>query len=219
MPTGPRPFPPTRSFRVVYAGSYFGCQWMNVMWGFATGSGTITQADLQTLSSDLATVYGDNFMPLLASTCLLNFTEVTLYSSGDDARDAFTSTAVAGGITANDELPAQVSACISWNIAPHYRGGHPRTYLCGHKSGQRASSVSWTGSYITALINAAVAFHEDFEAIGPIGDGIETIEHGAVSFVLDKEWRDPPVFRRILTGRVDSRIDTQRRRLGPDRIA
>lgn len=189
------------------------------MWGFATGSGTIVQDDLQDLASACSQAYSDNFMPLLAATSILEFTEVTLYSSGDDARDAFVSTGAAGGVTAGDELPAQVSACISWNIAPHYRGGHPRTYLCGHKSGQRGSSVAWTGAYQLALSSAAVSFHNDFEAIGPIGSGITTVEHGAVSFVSDGEWRDPPLFRRILTGRVDSRIDTQRRRLGPDRIA
>jgi len=37
--------------------------------------------------------------------------------------------------------------------------------------------------------------------------------------VLRKAWRTPPVFRDFVPGgaTVDSRIDTQRRRLGPDR--
>jgi hypothetical protein len=40
-----------------------------------------------------------------------------------------------------------------------------------------------------------------------------------VSFQLHKDWRDPPVFRDYTPGAavVDSRIDTQRRRVGPDR--
>jgi hypothetical protein len=42
---------------------------------------------------------------------------------------------------------------------------------------------------------------------------------GVVSFVLRGEWRDPPVFRDFTpaAAKVDARIDSQRRRLGPDR--
>jgi hypothetical protein len=69
------------------------------------------------------------------------------------------------------------------------------------------------------LNSRANAFHAEVEGYGPIGGGIDTVEHGIISFQADNAWRTPPIFRRIISGRVDSRIDTQRRRLGRDRVA
>jgi len=147
---------------------------------------------------------------------ILESTQVVLYGPGDDVIDA---TVGDGGVgsTTGTALPANCACCLSWQIAPHYRGGHPRTYLCGFNVEDTSTTTSWSGSFITNAESAAQSYHEDLESIGPIGDGITTIEHGVVSFAAGGDWRDPPVFRRITGASVDSRIDTQRRRLGSDR--
>lgn len=215
MPTGPRPDPPTRTCKVVFAGSYGEAVWNNVMWLFLTGSGEITSSDVQALSDAMSSAYGNAFQAVTNELWLFEQTQVTLYGPGDDTVDGYSASGVAG-LHTGDSTPANIAVCISWRIAPHYRGGHPRTYLCGVPN-DITGATSFAGSYLVEVQNAAGSFHNDVEDTGPIGDSIETVEHGVVSFVTDKEWRTPPIFRRIFSVGVDSRIDTQRRRLGPDR--
>lgn len=216
MPEGPRPTPPTRFCKLVYNLSFGSAPWNNVMWLYLTGSGTITTSDLNDLADACSTAYADNFLPLLRTGIALESTQVVLY----DAGDAFEGIAGPGGTASHSGgayLPASVAACISWQIAPVYRGGHARTYLCGISTDQVNDESSFTGSFISALSSAAGQFHDDLESITGVGSGISTVEHGIVSFVRNKEWRTPPVFYRINAASVDSRVDTQRRRLGADR--
>jgi hypothetical protein len=186
------------------------------MWLYLTGSGDISVPELNDLASACSDAYASNILPYLSVNCFLDETQVVLYAGGSDV---FEGIAAAGGNGAQTgaELPASLAACISWQIAPHYRGGHPRTYLCGLPSDVLSTPTTFTGSFLSNAESAAIAFHEDVEAITGISAGISTVEHGVASFVRDGAWRTPPVFYRIVSASVDSRFDTQRRRLGPDR--
>jgi hypothetical protein len=202
----------------VFNGTLGDAAWANVMWLFLTGSGEITHGDLSDLADGCFTAYGDNLMPLVSDSSLLTSCQIVLYETGD-VFDATSVGAIAGAGTTGDTMPANVAACISWHIASHYRGGHPRSYLAGIGIASLSSPTTLSGSFLAAANSAAPAFHSDLEALGPIGSGITTVEHGIVSFVVDNDWRSPPVFRRITDGVVDSRVDSQRRRLGRDRPA
>lgn len=218
MPSGPRPRPPNRSCKLTFSGSFEEAQWQNVMWLYLTGSGEITQGDLEGVAGGASNAFGVHFMPVLSTLSLLTTTEVVLYDSVDGDLVAITDSAVAGSDD-SASMPANVAACISWQIRSHYRGGHARTYLCGIGAAAAGTTTSWTGSYVGSLSSVSNAFHADLEGLGPIGGGIDTVEHGIVSFQTNNAWRTPPIFRRIISGRADSRVDTQRRRLGRDRIA
>lgn len=186
------------------------------MWLFLTGSGAITTPELDDLADACSAAYAGNFLPILSDGVTLNSTQVVLYAGGEDIFEGVASTGGSGAQT-GAALPANVACCISWHIGPHYKGGHPRTYLPGMIAEFQSGANEWTGSALTSLTSAADAFHEDLEAISGISSGISTVEHGIASFVRSKEWRTPPVFYRITGATVDNRIDTQRRRLGPDR--
>jgi hypothetical protein len=190
--------------------------WNNVMWLFLTGSGEITTPELDDLAAACSEAYADNFLPLLSNLTTLEGTQVVLYSAGD----AFEGVAGAGGsgsAGSTNNLPANITACVSWNIAPHYRGGHPRTYIPGLRIANVLDNTSWDPTFVSSLTSAGNSFHADLEAISGISSGISTVEHGVASFVRSGDWRDPPVFYRITSCTVDTRIDTQRRRLGRDR--
>lgn len=120
-----------------------------------------------------------------------------------------------GGL-AGQALSAQVSCGISWHVIPHYRGGHPRTYLPGPDTTKLADPRLFTTGHVAAVASAANAFLNDVNSFdaGNIGQ----LHLGTVSFVLRKEWRSPPVFRDYSPGlaAVDARVDTMRRRLGRD---
>jgi len=215
VPEGLRPDPPSRCCRLVFSGHYGGAPWANVMWLYLTGSGEITSADLDDLADGCYQQYRDYLLINQHEFSELQDTKVTLYSDGD-AFNGNKSSSDTGSASRGDPLPSNVALCISWRIAPSYRGGHPRTYISGIPEGGTASVNSFEATYLTSWIARAEQFHVNVESLGPIGDGIETVEHGIVSFVRDGEWRTPPVFYRINGWAVDGRIDTQRRRLGPD---
>lgn len=187
------------------------------MWLFLTGSGEITNADLQSLADGSSDAYAGNLMPLVNPQSTLLATQVILWFDGD-VFDAFSPSVVDGTFTVASDWPASTSACISWKIPSHYRGGHPRTYLCGLGNEHGApDGQSLSSAFQSAATAAAQSFHDELEGLGPIGGGITTVEHGIVSFVDNNAWRTPPIFRRITQAVVDSRVDSQRRRLGPDR--
>lgn len=214
MPTGPRPDPPTRCCKLTFSGDLDGYPWANVMWLYFTGSGEITLSALEAVADACSSSYGSRFAGQLAESWELTSTQLVLYSTGDEPLEAQSLLVQAG---TNDIVPApmNVALCISWHIAPHYRGGHPRNYICGLGGNQIANPTTWESSTLLAFDAAAAAFHGDLESITQ--DGIASTEHGVVSFVRDGDWRTPPVFYRIQQGHVDSRIDSQRRRLGRDR--
>jgi hypothetical protein len=185
------------------------------MWGFATGSGEITLGVLHSLANALFGAYSSAFEPLLSIDWTLNQVQVVLWNSPDELI-AFSDTVFAQGDVSGANLPANVAACITWPIPQHYKGGHPRSYICGLPVSALGTVTQFDGDFQSALANAAQDFHTAFEAAGPFS-GIASVEHGVVSFVAGGAWRAPPVFRRILSGAsVDARIDSQRRRLGRD---
>lgn len=185
------------------------------MWLFLTGSGVITTTELNALAAACRAKYATRFLPLLRTEVELQNTQVVLYSAGD-ALEGHDGTIVTGGHSTGARLPANVACCVSWPIAPVYRGGHARSYLTGLTSDQVAAVNTFDATFLTTLRAAANSFHTDLEAITGISSSITTIEHGVVSFVRAGAWRTPPVFYRITGAAVDGRVDTQRRRLGPD---
>lgn len=213
--TDPRPDPPNRSVRLVYSGHFGAANWVNVMWLFLTGSGEITTSDLNTLATACYTPYVSNLMAQLRTSCVLDECAVNLYQDGDLLQGTHTGSG-AGGHAAGSDLPASVACAISWIIPSHYRGGHPRTYLCGLASDELNGTKSWSTSFLANMTSEAISFHNAIEAISPIGAGIAGVEHGIISFQSGKQWRTPPIFRRISGALCDTRVDTQRRRLGRD---
>jgi hypothetical protein len=122
-----------------------------------------------------------------------------------------------GGHSTSTDLSVNTALCVSWQVAAHYRGGHPRTYFCGLKQNDTVDVQSWTPSTISAWQSAANAFHATVNTFNY--GAIQGVRLGTVSFVLRNQWRSPTVFRDFVNGGavVDSRIDSMRRRLGPDR--
>jgi len=108
-----------------------------------------------------------------------------------------------------------VAACISWRLRAHYRGGHPRTYLPGIPDSAKVNVDEWSGSFTAAAVSAANAFKNDCNSAG--SGTVTDTQLGTVSFVHAGAWRTPPIFRPFVGDAfMDSRIDTQRRRLGAD---
>jgi hypothetical protein len=215
VPDGPRPDPPARSAKVEFVGTYGEAPWVNVMWLRLLGSGDFDNGILHNEANLLFDQYALHFVPLLNVQAELEFARLSAWDSAGIKQQQSNRPPVQGG-KIQESLPASVAACVSWPIGVHYRGGHPRSYLVGGNVVEMDTTRTWVPAFVSAASAAADAFHTGVESTAPGGD-ITFVEHGVMSFVRKKLWREPPVFYRIALGaRVDSRIDTQRRRLGPD---
>jgi hypothetical protein len=183
------------------------------MWLFITGSGEVTQADLNSLVAFCGTKYASRFMPFLSVNTVLRDVHLVLFSPDNEDVAADAATNLAGSVS-SAPMPAQVSIGISWSLAVSYRGGHARTYLPGVPASVMDALNTINNTTASGIASAAAGFHTDLE--GFTASSIPSVEHGIVSFVRAKEWRTPPVFYRIVGAHVDARLDTQRRRLGRD---
>ena len=117
-----------------------------------------------------------------------------------------------GGVTA-DPLPPGVALVISWVIGASYRGGHPRTYVPGFPlnnldtaGGNRISAGSATNLNTAAGIFLSNVYHTETAASG-YRAGTIAASRGGTQLV-------PPVFYAYSSSRVNTRLDSQRRRNG-----
>jgi hypothetical protein len=200
--------------RVTCVGLYPPARWANVFHLDLTVSGTPTDSDLEAVLDGVNTAYVTNLLTPLNTNVEYLGCEGVYYSAGDPRRFISDST----GVGANDDgvaLPANVACAISWRISASYRGGHPRTYLCGLNTEQVSDTARFTPAAQAAIQAAASAFRGDMNAITG-GTSVTDTRLGTVSYVLDGDWRATPLFRPFTGEGVDARIDSQRRRLGRD---
>jgi len=115
-------------------------------------------------------------------------------------------------------MPASAAVCVTWKIGKRYRGGHPRTYFPPPGDVAMTASVnSWDQDFIDQYHTAAGNFRQAMQQVTVTPGDLccvhryRTLEAGVVTTL------DPPQVSRFIDHDVDNRIDSQRRRLGPDR--
>jgi len=217
MPAGPRPDPPARTLRVAVNGGLAEARWTNIIWLRLNGSGDPSPEVLGDICGQVGQLWHSAFSGQLVEDLLVT-DQVGVYQSATAGQLEGFGNFAGAGVAVGPSLPASVACCVSWRIGTHYRGGHPRNYLCGIVEDKLLSVTTFKSDFLEAMINAAITFHTSMEAFDPSDPAATSIDHGVVSFVDAGDWRAPPIFRRFTSfPGVDSRIDTQRRRLGPDR--
>jgi len=216
VPLPPRPSPPDHTMRVALAGTNgSGSRWANVFWVRNAGGNTPSDTELNSLAAFIYGRYISHFGPQMNVNVTVQGCQIIYYGPAG--------LQIGGGHVENtlcsqvgQALPASAAICISWRVAQRYRGGHPRTYLPGMSTASMQDVTKWVATYADAVRVSADQFHLDINThtAGTFGP----FHLGTVSFVLRNEWRSPPVFRDFTpaSALVDTRIDTQRRRLGPD---
>ena len=204
---------PNNIMRVAYSGLYNASRWANVLHVEIVKTGVPTTTELTSIATSMALAYETRFLPLLNLDLFLTNVDC-LYQIDNDSIHPIHLTRTSRGVVANPKMPAQVACCISWQITNYYRGGKPRTYLSGVPQTAAATEARFTSTFANAVNSAAIAYLADVNAIAPVG--ISDVNLGTVSYVRNKQWRSPPVFYPYQTANVDIRMDTIRRRLGPD---
>jgi|HubBroStandDraft_1064217.scaffolds.fasta_scaffold99383_2 hypothetical protein len=120
---------------------------------------------------------------------------------------------VAGATLEGVQISPSTCACISWPIPAAYRGGHPRNYHPGIVPAQLVAPGSNLMSVSTAE-SLAVAYNNFSLAVDAIVAGPGVIAMGTISYVRGNAPRAVPVFYGYGNPKVNTRLATQRRRLG-----
>jgi hypothetical protein len=185
---------------------------------YLTTSGSVTPDD----PAMLKTVADQIMTQLVAANVASQFSgthsiaSVTCKDAGGTSAQATSTHAPIVGSNLADPLPPQSAVVVSWKISASYRGGKPRTYLFGIPS----SAVNPTGSSTLTPTFASntqskwEAFKNALNAWSPGTGG--TITMGTISYHSGHAVRPTPIFRVFTGSEVHERLDSQRRRSGPE---
>lgn len=201
--------------RLAVTGTDLDTNWANIFWVRNASQVVPSAPDQNEFARLFHGLYAAHLMPHVNQRCVQQKTTLLYYQatevSGGEYVEPFQ-----GGITPADNFPAHCATGISWHVQQHYRGGHPRTYL----PPAAVSKLSSPTSFATAFMDEVrIAANQFLLAVNSLTLPSSSSFHlGVVSFVHKKQWRNPPVFRDFTPAAtiVDRRIDSQRRRLGPD---
>jgi hypothetical protein len=121
------------------------------------------------------------------------------------------------GAIAQIPLPANCAMVVSWKSTRRYRGGHARSYFGGLSQSDTINATTWSSTAVVNWQNVSQSF---FTAVNAL---VITNEMAGFLCVVHRKQNkvdlDPPLVMPIIGRAVDTRIDSQRRRLGRDRPA
>jgi hypothetical protein len=210
--------PVNQVIQFMTGGSYQNQPWVNVYhWEYS--GGTPTQANMTELCNDLLTAWDVHLGTQHHTSVTLNTVRAVDLSSPDAPQGANTNAGVAGDLSVGTALPVNVACVASWLTNYRWRGGHPRTYYPCGSSNSVQNGNSWTTVALTNFRVQIAAFMSAFNGItaGSISGHMvcvrrwQTMVKGQPPVELD-----PPLVLPIVGVVVDSRLDSQRRRLGRD---
>jgi hypothetical protein len=176
------------------------------------GIGPISLTNLQAVCSTVRTAYETHLVPRLQGAWSGDTCTATDLSGplGETVVQALGGTPGA----VSPQAPLSLACCITWKIARHYRGGHPRTYLGPIAIANVESGNTWTSAFLTSVIASAASFRTAVNAATVGGSPCQMV---AVHRVQNGALLNPPLQSPVTSSVVDGRIDTMRRRLGRDR--
>lgn len=205
--------PATGIARVVVKGTASGQSIVNV---FHVRKGLGTAAWSQAELDALVTLMESQFKTAFASSLNSNY-------SGDvvEAQDLTSNIGLfasisntCNGTMGGANVPQSACCCITWRINRHYRGGHPRTYLGPIGTTAIENAVSLASAYLTGLQTKASTFLTNVNIATPGGATCQLV---TLHRVRGGAVLTPPEVSLITGVELDARIDSQRRRMGPDR--
>ncbi len=175
------------------------------------GSGW-SATELGALATAVRNAWVTNVIPLQNSALTLN--NVDAFDLASDIGPQASAVGSTVGTLAGSALPANAAICWSWTISRRYRGGHPRTYIGGLGTASVLNANTIVATQVTAHTNAAVALRA---AINAVTTAAGTARLSTVHYRRNKILLTTPLVSPVNGVVVDSRLDSQRRRLGRDR--
>lgn len=168
---------------------------------------------MNSLATFIGSAWGGNLVSHMNHLTIHTNTQVSFYGPGEELVEGV-DTASFPGTKTNSCMPANCAVAVSWKVAIGYRGGHPRSYLAGLDLNDVPSLAAISPALASTLAAGGNTFLNSIN--GHSQGPLTSLTVGTISFVRQKQWRTPPVFVAYTTATCDTRIDSQRRRLGRD---
>ena len=199
--------------RMVVSGAADGVSIVNIFHvkGTAAG-GAFTQGELDNLTNAFASSFKTRFQSMFANAYA--FQNVVATDLSTTFGVVSTATMTGNGSAGVTSAPNNVCIGLSWKIARHYRGGHPRTYIGPIATAQVGTGTTILAAAVTNAKAAGAGLISDVVAIAGSGAPAQLV---AVHRISAGAILKPPLVDTITAVGVDSRIDSQRKRLGKDR--
>lgn len=125
--------------------------WVNKLYVHYTGAAPIA-LDLENYAEALMGEWVSVMTPLQSNETNIVDIEVTDLASDMGAVGIYTLPTT--GTLAGGRIPASTAVLINYKLARHYRGGHPRTYLCVGDDTKLEDAATWESAFITAVLSA-----------------------------------------------------------------
>lgn len=170
--------------------------------------------DLASLATSFKSIWTSRIIPWIGPS--INATSWTVQSLGGDGLISAV-TGTVNGSHAGHSLPPNVAVCVSWRSTIVQRGGRPRTYIPGPPDAALTSLDNPTllSTYSGGLATAASNMVNDFTALSIGGHFVNL---GVPSYYSKCNLRPVPQFFSFGSAVVHDRLDSQRRRLGKERL-
>jgi hypothetical protein len=202
--------------RVKLIGSNQGTPWVALFfWHYLAG--TVTAGDLVSLCTGFATAFDTHLKAAFATTVQLQNVEAYDLSSRTGAVGS--ATGFTTGTRLGTALPTSTAAVASWKVNYRWRGGHPRTYWPAGVTADVENGHLWASAAASAFDSGNGAFLTavNTQIVGGQGGYLTCIRYvHTPPGGTGPAYLNPPLDLRIQDVSVDRRLDTQRRRLGPD---
>lgn len=174
-------------------------------------------AQLNTFCTALGAAWNTHLAPVHGTFVTLQTTQAWDLASRNGA--AGTATTAFAGTRTGAAMPAQVCGVASWSVNYRWRGGHFRTYFPMGVSADTTNMFQWTTAARTTMNTQISAWLTAVNGltVGGTGGYLTGVRYVRTNQTTDQpEYIIPPLDLPIGSVLVDSRIDTQRRRLGKD---
>jgi hypothetical protein len=175
--------------------------------------GPYSPAELASAAQEMATIYGAGLVGAMSEDYSFLSCTAKDISVPNGGEATFVEPAPIAGGVASHSMAANCALVISWKEDISYRGGHPRTYLPAIPASVLNDPQHVTPAYRTTVQVTANSLITSVSG-GSWGSGLTDPVLSVVHYRLDGALLTPPVGAIIRSAVVDTRLDSQRRRLG-----
>lgn len=174
------------------------------------GGNTPSVANAQAIAQQVHSAYTQAFTTLVLPTVQILQTEVIDLTSAYGSQGTYVQHI--SGTAAGPVLPNSAAIVGSWGISQRYRGGKPRTYICGMPETDLADSRTWSASTVTSFQNAFQGFMNSVNnMIAAVGVG--PYQLGCVHYRRNLQPLPTPTFDPFTSVNVSNLVRSQRGRL------
>jgi len=173
--------------------------------------GTPTDAQLQTLVNAMGGFWTDRLAAITAPAWLLNNLRM-IYSDGTIEKQFVVTRAVIGTLGSTISIPRSACIVTGYHISSFYRGGKPRTYWPGPGKFDGGSHVHFDPTVVSNMAAGVALLISDVNAY--TASGVTSVTLGCIRRHRLGSPIVPPEFFAYGATHCDTRICTQRKRLG-----